>query len=300
VSGLVSITPLELHGGMGIGSGLPLPAAARKCLESAVDTDVPIRALSRGIAVLQAINRAGSISMMEIARTSAVPYPTACRIVQTLLHEGLIERETSRKRYRPTALVQTLSHGFHGHARLVKAARPHIVALTNQFSWPVALATHVGASMVIQDSTHSLTSLTFNDYHPGYALPMLECAAGLAYLAHLPVATRAQLFATHRLLPDRTSTYVIDLFEKSGLAEEIRGQGYATRARNPHTRNPGKTSSIAVPLMVDGEVAASLTLSFFATAIKMNDAVARYHEPLLETARAISRDLDASPPEAIG
>src|SRR3546814_8763270 len=82
---------------------------------SDLERGIPIRSISRAIAVLQAINRGGSLTMMEIARASAVPYPTACRIVQTLLHEGLVERESARKRYQPTALVQTLAHGFQGH-----------------------------------------------------------------------------------------------------------------------------------------------------------------------------------------
>ena len=55
-----------------------------------MEKGVPIRAITRGLSVLQAINRGGSITMMEIARSSQVPYPTACRIVQTLLHEGMI------------------------------------------------------------------------------------------------------------------------------------------------------------------------------------------------------------------
>ena len=75
---------------------------------------VPIRAITRGLSVLKAINRGGSITMMQIARTSSVPYPTACRIVQTLLHEGMIEREPARKRYRATALVQSLASGYLG------------------------------------------------------------------------------------------------------------------------------------------------------------------------------------------
>ena len=54
-----------------------------------MEKGVPIRSLSRGIAVLQAINRGGTISMMEIARTSNVPYPTACRLVQTLVQNRL-------------------------------------------------------------------------------------------------------------------------------------------------------------------------------------------------------------------
>ena len=75
-----------------------------------MEKGVPIRSVSRSIAVLRAINQRGSLSMMEIARTASVPYPTACRIIQTLLHEGLVEQEPSRKNYRPTALVQSLAH----------------------------------------------------------------------------------------------------------------------------------------------------------------------------------------------
>ena len=178
-----------------------------------MEKGVPIRSLSRGIAVLQAINRGQSLSMMAIAKTSEVPYPTACRIVQTLVHEGLIEREPARKRYRPTALVQTLAHGFQGHAQLVQMARPHIVELTRRAGWPVSLATHVGHSMIIRDSTHSLTALTFNAYYPGYALPILECASGLAFMSHMADEERADLLNALKLMPKRSTSHVIDLFE---------------------------------------------------------------------------------------
>jgi len=58
---------------------------------------VPIRSISRCLAALIAINKHGSLTMMEIARAAGVPYPMACRTVQTLLHEGMIEQEPARK-----------------------------------------------------------------------------------------------------------------------------------------------------------------------------------------------------------
>lgn len=256
-----------------------------------MEKGVPIRSLSRGIAVLQAINRGHSLSMMEIARTSEVPYPTACRIVQTLLFEGLIEREPSRKRYRPTALIQTLAHGYHGHARLVKAARVHIVELTRHVGWPISLTTHVGHSMVIRDSTHALTALTFSNYYPGFAMPVLECAAGLAYLSHVPAEERAGVLHTLRLLKNKTASHVIQLLEEEGLADEIARQGYATRGNNWFTNNPGKTSSIAVPVHAGGHVAGVLTLAFFSTATKMEDATRQFVAPLQAAAAAITHDL---------
>jgi len=256
-----------------------------------MEKGVPIRALSRGLAVLQAINRGASLSLMEIARSSEVPYPTACRIVQTLVFEGLIEREPDRKRYRPTALVQTLAHGFQGDAHLAKVARPHIVDLTRRLGWPISLTTNVGHSMVIRDSTHALTTLTFSNYHPGFTMPVLECAAGLAYLSHIEDEARANLLNALKLLPKRVNLHMIELFETGSLAEEIRRDGYATRGHNRFTRNPGKTSSIALPIPNGTGVAGTLTLAFFSTAMKMGEATERFVAPLAETAAAISADL---------
>lgn len=233
--------------------------------------------------------------MMEIARASGVPYPTASRLVHTLLHEGLIEREPSRRRYRPTALVQTLAHGFQGDGRLVKAARPHIVKLTREVSWPITLSTYVGHSMVIRDSTHALSALTFNEYFPGYASPVLESAAGLVYVANIAEAERTQLIEALQLLPNRSSQ-MIALIKDSPLLDEIRQHGYATRAFNRFTRNPGKTSSIAVAVHDKDKVVGAISLAYFAAAMKMEAAVKAFVEPLRRTALAIGADLAADTP----
>jgi len=260
-----------------------------------VEKGIPIRALSRGIAVLQAVNRGGALSMMEIARTSEVPYPTACRLVQTLVHEGLIEREPRRKLYRPTALVQTLSHGFQGDSRLVQIARPHIVELTKRIGWPISLSKHVGHSMIIRDSTHALTTLTFNEYFPGYASPILECAAGIVHLAFVDEEERESLLHSLKLMP-KVSRRMMDLVENTDMLDEVRRQGYAFREYNQFTRNPGKTSSIAFPLLDGEHMAGAITLAFFATAIKMKDALQEFVGPLAETAGAISTKLGSGDP----
>lgn len=259
-----------------------------------MEKGVPIRSLSRGIAVLQAVNRGNALSMMEIARTSEVPYPTACRIVQTLVYEGLIEREPARKRYRPTALTQTLAYGFQGDMHLVEVARAHLVELTRSLGWPVSIATHVGHSMVIRDSTHSLTALTFNNYYPGYSLPVLECASGLVYISHMQPEERSNLLHTLKLMDSARSRHAVALLEREGLADEIRDNGYATRGNNLFTNNPGKTSSIAVPIMLDGRIIAALTLAFFSAATKMTDATRQFVDPLKRAADAIEHDLARS------
>jgi IclR family transcriptional regulator, mhp operon transcriptional activator len=254
----------------------------------------PVRALSRGLAVLQAINRGPSLTMMEIARAAQVPYPTASRLVQTLLLEGLVEQEPDRKRYRPTALVQTLSNGYMGDAHMTRLARQHIVALTRRLKWPITLTSRVGHSIVIRDSTHSLTTLTFNAYYPGYAMPVLESAAGVAILSFMNDVERAELFSSMERLPAVVDNPVYDLFLHEGLAEETRERGYAVRAFNMFTANPGKTSSIAVPILQDGQPVGALTLAFFANAVRMQDAEREFPPHMVETAALIAADLRTS------
>lgn len=262
-----------------------------------MSNSVPIRSLSRGLAVLQAINRAGSLNLMQIARASQVPYPTASRLVHSLIHEGLIEQEPNRKRYRPTALVQTLSNGFQGDGVLLQAARPHIIDLTRRVGWPITLSTRVGPSMVIRDSTHSITALTFNAYYPGYSMPILEAAAGHVTLAYMRDEDREQLLQSMKLLPKVDAPSVLEMFQNEDLVARIRANGYAVRLFNQFTANPGKTSSIAVPILRSGEVVGALTLAFFARAAKMDQAEISFVQPLKDVAANIADALDAGEPK---
>ncbi len=249
----------------------------------------PIRSVSRSIAVLQVINRLRSVSLMEIARAVHLPYPTAFRIVQTLMHEGLVECEPTRKHYRVTELVQSLSLGYRDGGNLIRAARPHIVDLTRRLSWPVSVVTHVGQSMVVRDSTHTMTSLTFFNYSPGYTMPLLECASGHAYLAHVPDDERANILTGIEAFERRTQ--MLEMFKGDKLVRSIRENGYATCHRNPHTPHPGKTSSIGVPVFECGRVVGTLTLTFFSTAMPLADAVDRYASELRAVARTLSDEL---------
>jgi IclR family mhp operon transcriptional activator len=256
-----------------------------------MEKGVPIRSISRSILVLQAINRHGSLSMMEVAHASSVPYPTACRIVQTLLYAGLIEREPSRKHYRPTALVQTLAYGFQDEARLVAKARPHIVALTKEVGWPISVATRVGPMMMVRDSTHALTSLTFSKYYPGYTLPILDCASGRAYLAFADEDERQEILNSVSVAEPPVDPAALRMVSSGPLLADIRKDGYATKGKNPHTETPGKTSSIAVPLLNGEAVVGSLVLIFFSTSMKLPAAIDKYLGPLTATARRISDSL---------
>lgn len=254
--------------------------------------DQSIRSISRALHVLQAINRHGALTMTQISKIVELPYPTACRIVYTLVGEGVIEREPSRKYYRPTALAQSLSCGYQEQVRLVAIARKHIVALTNETGWPVSIASRVGPLMVIQDSTHGLTAMTFSDYHPGFSLPIGSSAAGMAYLAFTEPEEREHIIKQIK----RTAILGGDASEmNSNLRENnfnmILEDGYASFIRNPHTKNPGKTSSIAVPLFREDVLVGTMSLVFFSTTLRVVEAFEKYKEQIFKAQNAINKDL---------
>lgn len=254
-----------------------------------MEKGVPVRSISRCLAMLQFINRRGPVSLMEIAKAVALPYPTTIRIVQTLMHEGMIECEPVRKLYRATSLVQTLAVGGHQHGDLLQAGRPLMIAMTREHGWPASISTASGPLMMVRDSTYSMTSLAFNNYYPGYTFPMLEVASGLAHLAFVGDETRdCVLNGLERTVANRAA---LEMFRSGILTRRIRADGYATHERTTCTLNPGKTSSIAVPITEHGIVAGILSLSFFASAMPMSEAVRRYEHSLKSAAHAIGTTL---------
>lgn len=256
-----------------------------------MEKGVPIRAISRGLKMLQAINEAGSLTMMNAARAVGVPYPTACRIMQTLMYEGFVEMEPDRKRYRPTAMVHTLGSGYHFDNTVVVAARPELVELTKELLWPVSIATRVGLRMVVRDSTHSMTSLTFQNYYPGDSLPLFSTASGKVHFAFCDDVEREAILKglkTFGASDERAMAYFSDTLRQ---ARQVRKKGFATHAKNQHTELPGKTSSISVPILVQDRLVATLQLIFFASAMPVEEAVKRYLKALQESAAKIADQL---------
>ncbi len=261
--------------------------------------DKSIRSISRALAVLRAINRSSALTLTEIASAAELPYPTALRIVRALVDEGVIEREPNRKRYRPTPLIQALAYGFQNHDRLVVTARPHIEALTEKVHWPISIVTRVGNSMVVRDSTSAQTPLTFNHYYPGWQVPLTVSASGRAFLAHAGPEVRRQLVAHYKSIATSAEFATLKAFEEEGEARRILEQGYAAVARTGYSANPGRTSSIAVPLFIGDELAGTVTLVFFSAAMPLAEAVKRFVAPLRATAAAIGADMAALPDELL-
>lgn len=252
-------------------------------------SDFKVRAIRRGLEVLQSVNRHGSARLIEIANETTIPYPTVCRIVDTLVDIQMLEREEDRPYYRPTALVQTLSGGYQEDDALVKAARKPIADLCEDIGWPITIATRVGSKMTVRDSTHRQTTLTYNNYFPGYTLPLLHCSVGKAYLAFCAPDERRNIgLSINKWEGDDPETRLF-LKDEDTYLKPYKDLGYAYHTYNAYTKNPGKTSSLSVPIFVDGTLKAALGLVYFSSAMNTQEAAQKYLEKMQATAAAVGQ-----------
>lgn len=258
--------------------------------QSSNGAGIPVRAVCRALAVLQYINRKGNPTIMEIKEATGLPYPTVFRMVSTLAHEGMIEAD-SQKRYRPTELVWSLVVGFQEDEKLVQVATPYLKKLTEDLLWPAAISVRVGSRMMVKHSTSSMTTQTFTNYYPGYTLPLLECAAGKAYLAYCSAEELDVIRKTMGEFAEHDAGWGAELARNDFFLEQVRSDGYATHARNQYNETPGRTSAISVPVLVDGVAHSTLTVVFFEKAMSMEEAAQDLAPTLKETALAISKKL---------
>jgi len=259
----------------------------RFCQTVAMETHEPIRAVCRALDVLKAINRLRGGTLAEIAKASDLPYATCFRIVQTLIHEGMVAQEPFRKRYRATDMVLALSAGYQADDRLVSAARQPMEAFTARHLWPLGLTIRVGSRMLMKHTTHALTTQTFEVYHPGDSQPIAESASGRVWLAFCSKEER-DMVLEGLTGQDPDSSLGLRLLRELSLLDAIRAQGYASYERTPFNRTPGQTSAIAVPLLWDGRVHGALTMVFFASAMPLSAAIARYVDPMQDLAGLIA------------
>lgn len=254
-----------------------------------IDSGVPIRAASRTLSILRTINELGSASLSQIARHERLPLPTAFRFVQTLVHEGMIARDPSGKCYYPTALVQSLASGY-DNSVVRQVAEPIMSRLTRDVGWPVFLSERVGRRFVIRATTHPETTLTFFNWKVGSSFPVLGSVTGLVWLAFQSESAVRDLIAWERAA--ESSQDIPDADDLLRTLEKVRMAGYALRP-SPYEKN-GKTASIALPICPDAHASDVLTLTYFAAAMKPDEAVQRFVGRLRETAVQIAGALAPS------
>ncbi|MDR3512743.1 MAG: helix-turn-helix domain-containing protein [Caulobacteraceae bacterium] len=188
-----------------------------------------IRALTRGVAVLQQLNAVECATAAAIAKGAKLPRPTVYRILDTLVEEGLIYRSPSANNvYRLTGNVRELSEGFSDDAWIAAAGDPALEALTAEIGRPANLATFGEDAMIVQASTRLRIPFWDEDLDFDQPRSMLGSALGRAYLAFCPEQERENILHRLHQRGDAECDLTYDLLPLNDMVAKARRDGYAS------------------------------------------------------------------------
>lgn len=245
-----------------------------------------VRALTRGLEILRALNLGNGLSARQLAETTGLPRPTVYRLLGTLCEAGYAARDATGDRYRVTNRVLGLSDGFDDEAWVVEIAIPLMKDLCDDIVWPVSLATLDRNAMLVRVTTDGQSPLTLTHFSAGDRLPVLEAATGRAYLAFCSEARREAVLDVLARSDDPADEMARNRPQVHQMLKDTRARGFAIRERGPF-----KTASLAVPIRAASGVVASLSMRYLDSAMELSESVERYVGPLRAAADAIEDGL---------
>jgi len=245
------------------------------------------QSLLKGLDLLAALNRlpSGSASISELARLTSIHRTTVKRLLETLREEGYVTAESATGHYRLTFRVQRLSYGFRDTVSITETAWPFMRALSKEIVWPCSLVCAEGDNMVVRSSTRSYSPLSFHPGMPGRRLSMLSTSAGRAFFSFLSQEEQRTLLEIIRTRNDEDAAHASNPDWVSAVVDQTRKRGYAIN-QGEWSEEP-KFGGIAVPLMHQGRVLASLNIIFLLQAVRDASSVKRIGDSLLRTAGLI-------------
>ena len=251
----------------------------------------PVRALQRGLAVLQDLSLYKGAHPQQIARRLGLPRPTVVRLLETLEGMGFVERSPSDGSWFPTLYVRSLSDGYNDEAWVRECAAPEIEQLGKQILWPVDLHTLQNDMMLVRESTHRTSPFSIQHGLVGTRLPILHTSSGRAFLAFCPDEEREAIL--DRLVKQGGPEKALagDRHHIAQLIATTRQQGYGLRCGELIPA----TNSFSVPVHAKGRVQAVVTVVWFVSALPVAEGLRRFLEPARDCAARIAGKCEAFP-----
>jgi IclR family mhp operon transcriptional activator len=246
-----------------------------------------VQGLARGLDVLAALNMndGGRATVSQLGKQTELHRTTVRRLLETLVDAGFVRYLPAANQYCLTLQTRALSSGFRDEGWISDIGGAPLRALTGRILWPSDIATLDQDEMIIRDSTHSLTSLSFHPSMVGRRLPVLSTAVGRAYLAFCPEDECAALLEMLRARQDRHGELARDLRSVRTMLDATRAAGHAFN--EGAWIDAGRFNAIAVPVFHGKRVLACINIIFSKRSITAAEATSRFLAELQSTARDI-------------
>ncbi|UJX43786.1 DNA-binding transcriptional regulator [Xanthobacter sp. YC-JY1] len=245
-----------------------------------------VRGLSRGLALLNVLNRIdGGANVARLAEQTKLHRTAVQRLLETLQSEGYVRRRGADDRYGLNLRVRELSEGFRDEHWISALASPLLGELLREVGWPTALCTFDVDAMVVRETTHRFSKLSFHRSMIGRRLPMLQTASGTAYLAFCPEDERERIIDFLARQPRMECRLARDRPALNDLLARVAQQGYGFNHMN-WTEEP-KMAGIAVPIRSAQGLLGCLSVVYIASAMTTAVAASRYLESLRKVVRSL-------------
>lgn len=257
-----------------------------------------VQGLVRGLEILRELNRCpgGGALTAQLSERTGLHRTTVRRLLETLQSEGYVRRSESDDSFRLCIKTRELSEGFRDEQWISEIAVPLLGDLLQKVVWPTDLCTFDVDAMVIRETTHRFSRLSFHRSMVGRRLPMLTTATGRAYIGFCPDDEREQILRLLSTYEDEQSRLALDRGYVDELLLKVRALGFGFN--HGHWRDELKIAAIALPVMHGEHVQACLNLVYVAKAMSIDDAARRYLPHLREAVSVIERSL-AQPADCV-
>lgn len=204
---------------------------------------------------------------------------------------GFVSAGRVPRTYVLTAKVRSLSKGYSDDDLIAEIAAPILDQLQRNVVWPTELATLHDFRMHLRDTTRHLSPMVIDGEVVGRSIPLLRTALGLAYLSACAPPRRQALLAHLRAIATSSDPYPGDRRVRQ-LLEMVRTKGYAWREGGVLEGFRYQTSTIAVPTRAHDDVCAALAVTFFSSAMSIEQAAARYLADIQRASQTIEKSLE--------
>ncbi|KLN61553.1 hypothetical protein WH96_04075 [Kiloniella spongiae] len=261
----------------------------------------PVRALSRGLGLLQVLNREGPLSVQQLSKLSGINRTTVYRLLETLERDGFVQSGAlSSSLWHLTIGVKSLSEGYDHRDWVTQLGAPVLGKLLKKVIWPTDLAAFDGRGMLIRETTHKFSPLSNHRSMVGVRWPVLSSSLGRAFFCYSDEKTRASILRVLQASDDPADRIARDQTHVDNLVRITKKRGYAQSI----DETAQGISSIARPVFYRGQVVASINMVFFSSALSprvaadkhlpdINQAVAELEGNLLSSSNVFRQQLEA-------
>ncbi len=260
-----------------------------------------VRALNRGLDVLQAIQAAKAASLHDLHVATALPKPTLLRILKTLIWRDLVWQRIADGAYIASYTFSKRAGATDEETHLAEVAAPILADLCKRVRWPSILAVPRLDHMVVIETNRPMSYFNYILAAPlGFRINMLRSASGRTYLAFCSQKERAAILARLRNSSRPGDALARSTVKLNKVLADTRVRGYGTRDPDfgghydqPRSRVDDGRNSIAVPVHVGGEIAGCINLTWVAKLASVSTIVERFLPELDTAARTIGQRMAA-------